>query len=60
VHQPVRDLAAEALRLLVAQASTPIAQAKNSGVHLLGHKIVHRQSATRPDDAQSPPKLVAG
>jgi LacI family transcriptional regulator len=60
VHQPVRDLAAEALGLLVAQASAPIAQAKNSGVRLLEHKIVHRQSAARPNDAQSPPKLMAG
>ena len=51
VHQPVRDLAAEALRLLVAQASAPIAQARNTGVHLLEHKIVHRQSAARPSDA---------
>jgi len=50
VHQPVRELAAEALRLLAAQVSTPGQQAGQLGDHLLDYKIIHRQSTARPDD----------
>jgi LacI family transcriptional regulator len=47
VHQPVRELGAEALRLLTARILAPAKQA-GSGPHLLDYKIVHRQSAAPP------------
>jgi LacI family transcriptional regulator len=47
VHQPVRQLGAEALRLLTARILAPAQQAE-SGAHLLDYKIVHRQSAAPP------------
>lgn len=51
VHQPVRELAAEALRLLAAQVSLPAGQVGALGDHLLDHKIIQRRSAARPQDA---------
>ncbi|MCW3849522.1 LacI family transcriptional regulator [Sphingomonas sp. LB-2] len=60
VHQPVRQLAAEALRLLAEQVSTPADQAGPLGDHLLDHTIVHRQSVAPPDYAGSLPKVVTG
>jgi len=51
VHQPVRKLGAEALRLLAAQVSTSSERAQSLGDHLLDYKIVHRQSAAPPSDA---------
>lgn len=53
VHQPVRDLAAEALRLLAVQVSTPAGEDGPLGDHVLDHTIVHRQSAAQPDEAES-------
>ena len=47
VHQPVRDLSAEALRLLSARVSAP-ARAPASGDYLLAYRIVHRQSEAPP------------
>jgi LacI family transcriptional regulator len=47
VHQPVRQLGAEALRLLTARILAPSKQPE-SGAHLLDYKIVHRQSAAPP------------
>ena len=51
VHQPVRELGAEALRLLAAQISNR--QAAPPGAHLLNYKIIHRQSVAPPNDADS-------
>jgi LacI family transcriptional regulator len=56
VHQPVRELGAEALRLLAAQVSKPAEQAEPLGDHLLDYKIVHRQSVARPNDAELLPE----
>ena len=50
VHQPVRELGAEALRLLAVQVSTPVDPAEPLGEHLLDYKIVHRQSVAPPND----------
>jgi len=55
VHQPVRDLGAEALRLLSARVSAPAGQATASGEYLLDYKIVHRQSEAPPADLASLP-----
>lgn len=52
VHQPVRELGAEALRLLAAQISSQAKQAGSSGDHLLDYKIVHRRSVAPPIDGQ--------
>lgn len=60
VHQPVRELAAEALRLLAAQVSTPAGQAGPSGDRILDYEIVHRLSASRPDGADSLPEVRYG
>jgi LacI family transcriptional regulator len=51
VHQPVRKLGAEALRLLAARISNPDKQSGRSDAHLLDHKIVHRQSVAPPIEA---------
>jgi len=51
VHQPVRDLAAEALRLLAKQISTGTEQLTESAARLLDFKIVHRQSVAPPFEA---------
>lgn len=48
VHQPVRKLGAEALRLLAAQVSKPAQHPQPTGDRLLEHKIVHRQSEAPP------------
>jgi LacI family transcriptional regulator len=53
VHQPVRALGAEAVRLLVENVSAPAAQAEALDVHLLGHEIVHRQSVAPPNDPEA-------
>jgi LacI family transcriptional regulator len=50
VHQPVRDLSAEALRLLSAQVSAPAGKCAASGDYLLDYRIVHRQSEGPPPD----------
>ncbi len=55
VHQPVRKLSAEALRLLAAQFSTPAGH-EPSADRLLDYKIVHRQSVAPPNNAKSPPE----
>jgi LacI family transcriptional regulator len=52
VHQPVRELGAEALRLLAAQISSQAKQAGSSGDHLLDYTIVHRRSVAPPIDGQ--------
>jgi len=52
VHQPVRDLGAEALRLLSDQVSGSIGGSPASGDHLLDYKIIHRQSEAPPADAR--------
>jgi LacI family transcriptional regulator len=52
VHQPVRELGAEALRLLAAQISSQAKQAGSSGDHLLDYKIVYRRSVAPPIDGQ--------
>jgi LacI family transcriptional regulator len=51
VHQPVRKLSAEALRLLSAQVSAPAGQEAAAGDYLLDYEIVHRQSEAPPADA---------
>ncbi len=51
VHQPVRELGAEALRLLAARISNPARQPVSSGDRLLDYKIVHRQSVAPPMEA---------
>jgi LacI family transcriptional regulator len=51
VHQPVRELSAEALRLLSSQVSAPAGRAPASGDYLLDYRIVHRQSEAPPADA---------
>jgi LacI family transcriptional regulator len=51
VHQPVRDLAAEALRLLSAQVAAPAGKTAAAGDYLLDYSIVHRQSEAPPADA---------
>jgi LacI family transcriptional regulator len=50
VHQPVRELSAEALRLLSSQVSAPAGRAPASGDYLLDYRIVHRQSEAPPAD----------
>ena len=50
VHQPVRDLAAEALRLLSTQVSAPAGKAAAAGDYLLDYRIVHRLSEAPPAD----------
>jgi LacI family transcriptional regulator len=60
VHQPVRKLAAEALRLLAQQVSTPPEQPGLLGDHLLDYEIIHRQSTARPDFTGTLPKVVTG
>lgn len=52
VHQPVRELGAEALRLLAAQVSTRAGKAEPLGDCLLPYRIVHRQSVARPNEAE--------
>jgi len=54
VHQPVRKLGAEALRILAAQVSRSAGEAQSSGNHLLDYKIIHRQSAAPPSDGGPP------
>lgn len=56
VHQPVRKLGAEALRLLAGLFSTPADQVKPVGDQLLEYRIVHRQSVARPNDAARRPQ----
>lgn len=56
VHQPVRELGAEALRLLAAQVSRPAGQPVPRGDYLLDYKIVHRQSVAEPIEAASAPR----
>jgi len=53
VHQPVRDLGAEALRLLSDQVSGSTGGSPASGDHLLDYKIIHRQSEAPPATARS-------
>jgi LacI family transcriptional regulator len=48
VHQPVRDLAAEALRLLSARVSAPAGQGPAAGDYLLDYQIVERESEGPP------------
>jgi len=60
VHQPVRDLAATALRLLAAQISAPTERPAPVRDHLLAHSIVHRQSAAPPQEAQLPGLVAPG
>lgn len=48
VHQPVRDLSAEALRLLSARVSAPAGKAPSARDYLLDYSIVHRQSEAPP------------
>ena len=48
VHQPVRELGAEALRLLAAQISAPAKQTSSAGARLLDYKMIHRQSVAPP------------
>lgn len=50
VHQPVRELSAEALRLLSAQVSAPPGKTQESGDYLLDYRIVHRESEAPPPD----------
>jgi LacI family transcriptional regulator len=50
VHQPVRKLGAEALRLLAAQVSKRSEQPHPPGDRLLDYKIVHRQSEAPPSE----------
>lgn len=49
VHQPVRDLAAEALRLLSARVSAPDGQGPAEGDYLLDYHIVERESEGPPE-----------
>ena len=58
VHQPVRDLSAEALRLLAAQVLNPARQTPPAGARLLDYKIVYRQSAAPPLDTKSQPQAA--
>jgi LacI family transcriptional regulator len=51
VHQPVRELAAEALRLLAARVLNNPEQKEVVGARLLDFKIVHRESVASPLDA---------
>jgi LacI family transcriptional regulator len=51
VHQPVRELGAEALRLLAARISTAAKNAVSGEARLLDYKIVHRQSVAPPAEA---------
>jgi len=60
VHQPVRDLGAEALRLLSARVSAPAGRTAASGAYLLDYKIVHRQSEAPPADPGPSPEPPAG
>jgi LacI family transcriptional regulator len=53
VHQPVRDLGAEALRLLSARVSGPGGGTAASGDYLLDYRIVHRQSEGPPAEGES-------
>jgi len=53
VHQPVRKLGAEALRLLAAQVLNDGKQAPSTGAHLLDFRIVHRQSVAPPMNAKA-------
>jgi len=53
VHQPVRELAAEALRLLAARVLNGAEQTAATGPRLLDFKIVHRQSVANPFEANS-------
>src|SRR5205814_7797214 len=55
VHQPVRELGAEALRLLAAQISAPAKQTSSAGARLLDYKMIHRQSVAPPAAARSRP-----
>jgi LacI family transcriptional regulator len=48
VHQPVRDLAAEALRLLSARVSGTAGQGPAAGDYLLDYHIVERESEGPP------------
>lgn len=48
VHQPVRDLSAEALRLLAAQLSPGAKKIQSPAPQLLDYRIVHRQSVAPP------------
>lgn len=48
VHQPVRDLAAEALRLLSARVSGAAGQGPAAGDYLLDYHIVERESEGPP------------
>jgi LacI family transcriptional regulator len=48
VHQPVRKLAAEALRLLAEQVAAPDEPSGTVVNHVLDYEIVHRQSTARP------------
>jgi LacI family transcriptional regulator len=52
VHQPVRELGAEALRLLSARISAPGGNA-GLGDHLLDYRIVHRQSEAPPAEGEA-------
>lgn len=62
VHQPVRELAAEALRLLAVEVQKRRKTASDdaSSEHLLPHHIVHRESAAPPEDSSSPLELRYG
>jgi len=51
VHQPVRKLAAEALRLLAARITHSSEESTVQQVRLLDFTIVHRQSVGDPFDA---------
>jgi LacI family transcriptional regulator len=47
VHQPVRDLAAEALRLLAAEIASRVAPVERPHDHVLAHRLIQRQSTAR-------------
>ncbi len=49
VHQPVRKLGSEALRLLAAQVLASPEQRRAAGDLLLDYEIIHRQSVAKPD-----------
>lgn len=59
VHQPVRDLASEALRLLAAEIAAPGLPASRSD-RVLEHTIVKRQSTAevRPPDRVTSPEAA--
>jgi len=53
VHQPVRALSAEALRLLAAKITNGGKDSPPPAARLLDYKIIYRQSAAQPGEMQS-------